>query len=122
MKLKDRPIARRFGDGLAGVAQAWRRERSFRTQISASVVALTIILSLQPPLAWQIGLAGMLAVGFAAELFNASIEALLDRVHPDEHVEIGAAKDMSSAAVLIINIASATIFAGGLLAALGGRG
>ena len=122
MKLKDRPIARRFGDGLGGVSQAWRRERSFRTQVFASAVALAIILGLQPPLIWQVGLAAMLTVGFAAELFNASIEALLDRVHPDRHVEIGAAKDMSSAAVLIINMASAGIFAGGLLAALGGGG
>ena len=122
MKLKDRRIARRFGDGLAGLSQAWRRERSFRTQVSASAVALATILGLQPPLMWQVGLAAMLAVGFATELFNASIETLLDRIHPDQNVEIGAAKDMSSAAVLIINIASAGIFAGGLLAALGGRG
>jgi len=122
MKLKDRPIARRFGDGIAGVMQAWRRERSFRTQVSGSVVALAIILALQPPLFWQVGLAGMLAVGFTAELFNASVEALLDRIHPDRHAEIGAAKDMSSAAVLVINLASAGLFAGGLLAALGGRG
>lgn len=116
MQSKERSLLRRSADGLKGLVHGWRREQSLRTQLVASVAALVILVLLQPPLVWRIALPAMLAVGIAAELLNASIEALLDRVHPDHHPEIGAAKDMSSAAVLVINIASTMIFAGSVLA------
>jgi len=116
MQSKQRSLIRRSADGLRGLAEGWRREQSLRTQVLASALALAIVLYLRPPLIWQLALAAMLTVGFAAELLNGSIEALLDRVHPDHDPEIGAAKDMSSAAVLVINIASAAIFAGSIVA------
>ena len=121
MKSKNRPLVRRSADGLKGVAEGWRRERSLRTQVLASAAALALVLVLQPPMIWQIAFAAMLSVGFAAELLNGSIEALLDRLHPDHDPEIGAAKDMSSAAVLVINLASTAIFAGSVLASFASR-
>jgi diacylglycerol kinase (ATP) len=121
MQTEERSLLRRSADGLRGLAQGWRREKSLRTQVRASVIAMAVVLLLQPPLLWQVALAAMLAVGFGAELLNGSIEALLDRVHPDYDDEIGAAKDMSSAAVLVINIASTTIFVGSVAASFWSR-
>ena len=118
MQSKGRSLLRRSTDGLRGLAQGWRREQSLRTQIVGSAAALVVILLLQPPLVWQLVLAATMSVGIAAELLNASIEALLDRLHPQHDQEIGAAKDMSSAAVLVINIASTAIFVGSVLVAL----
>lgn len=121
MQSKERSLLRRSADGLKGLAQAWRREQSLRTQLVASASALAVVLFLQPPIIWQLVLAATMSVGIAAELLNASIEALLDRVHPDHDPEVGAAKDMSSAAVLVINIASTVIFAGSVIACFSGR-
>jgi diacylglycerol kinase (ATP) len=121
MESKNRRLVRRSEDGLKGLAQAWRREQSLRTQAVASAAALVVVLILQPPLAWQIALAAMLIVGLAAELLNGSIEALLDRLHPEHDPEVGAAKDMSSAAVLVINLASTAIFAGSVVASIASR-
>ena len=87
----------------------------------ASGAALAVVVILQPSLVWQVALAAMLSVGFAAELLNGSIEALLDRLHPERDPEIGAAKDMGSAAVLVVNIASTAIFVGSVLAAMASR-
>ncbi len=36
-----------------------------------------------------------------AELFNAALETLADHLHPEEHPEIGAAKDIAAGSVLV---------------------
>ena len=57
----------------------------------------------------------MAMASFAVELVNASIEALLDRVHPEFDPAVGAAKDMSSGASFVFNIAAGVTFAAALL-------
>jgi len=39
-------------------------------------------------------------------LFNAAIETLADHLHPQQHPEIGAVKDIAAGAVLIASIAA----------------
>ena len=117
-ELKDRALPRRLWNGLAGLAHGWRRERSLRTQAIASVAALLVLLAVRAALPWLLALLAILAVGLAAELVNAALEALLDRLHPGHDAEIGAAKDMSSAAVLVINLASTAVFVVALLETL----
>ena len=107
---KDRPLPRRLHNGLRGLAQGWRRERSLRTQVVASVLALIVLIATRPPMPWLLAVPVMLALALAAELANAALEALLDRLHPGFDADIGAAKDMSSAAVLVANIAAAAVF------------
>ena len=41
-----------------------------------------------------------------AELFNSALETLIDHVHPEHHPEVGAAKDIAAAAVLLASIAA----------------
>jgi diacylglycerol kinase len=49
-------------------------------------------------------------LGLAAELMNGAIEAALDYPHPGASADIGAAKDMSSAATLVIDLAAVVVF------------
>jgi diacylglycerol kinase (ATP) len=116
---KQRPLRDRLADGLRGIALGWRRERSFRTQLIllAAGGALLVAAGVSP--AWLLAFAVIAALALAAELINAALEAILDRVHPDHDDEIGAAKDMSSAAVLVINVAAAVTFIAALLASSG---
>ncbi len=44
------------------------------------------------------------AMLFAAECINTAVEYTLDHLHPDEHINIGKAKDAAAGAVLIIGI------------------
>lgn len=105
--MKGRPLHHRTLFGLAGLRDGWRREKAFRSQAIALGLAVVALIFLQPP-AWQAALllAG-LVVALAMETMNGAVEALADRLHPDRHEAIRIAKDMSSAAVLIVNLANA---------------
>lgn len=115
---KDRPLPHRFRNGLAGIVQGWKRERSLRTQLILSGVAAAVLVAARASLPWLLAVLALLAMAIAAEFFNGALEALLDRLHPGHDREIGAAKDMSSAAVLVLNLAAATAFVAALAASL----
>lgn len=112
---KNRPIHQRFRDGIAGLAQGWRRERSIRLHVLLAAPAVALVLLSEPRLPWLIAFTVLLVLGLGIELINASLEALLDRLHPAHDTEIGAAKDMGSAAALVVNVAAAGAFLGALL-------
>jgi diacylglycerol kinase len=116
-KLKERPLLHRLTNGVAGLGHGWRRERSLRTQLLVCAAVIMVMALVRPPLLWVAAVVVMLALAVAAELINAALEALLDRLHPDYDPDIGAAKDMGSAAVLVVNIAAGVAFAAALLAA-----
>lgn len=115
---KDRALPHRFRNGLAGIVQGWKRERSLRTQLVLSGVAIAVLIAVRASLPWLVAVLALLAIAIAAEFFNGALEALLDRLHPSHDAEIGAAKDMSSAAVLVVNLAAGTAFAAALVATL----
>ena len=112
---KKRPVIKRIADSLAGLRSGWRREPSIRAHLLASTIALVAMAAVRPPLAWSLAAIGALAISLAAEYFNAAVEALLDKLHPGLDSEIGAAKDMASAAAFILNC----LATGTCLAALG---
>ncbi len=98
--MKNQGFSRRLRYAALGLAWAWRRENSFRIQITAAVLAGASLLILRPPPIWWAVVALAVALVLAAELFNAAIEALSDHLHPDLHPEIRAVKDIAAAAVL----------------------
>ena len=77
--------------------------------------ALVVVLLSKPGLPWLLAFLILLVLGLAIELINASLEALLDRLHPAHDAEIGAAKDLGSAAALVVNVTAAGAFLGALL-------
>lgn len=75
----------------------------------AAALVLMVLLTVQPAPIWW-GLLG-LAVGLVmvAELLNSAIEALADHLHPEQHRQIGVAKDLAAAAVLIASMVAAAV-------------
>ena len=66
---------------------------------------LVLILTRPAPIWWAVlGLA--VGIVLMAELFNSALETLIDHVHPEHHPEVGAAKDIAAAAVLLASIAA----------------
>ena len=112
---KNRPIGQRYRDGVTGLVQGWRREPSIRLHLLLAVPGLAVLLLTNPRLPWLLSFLILMVLGLAIELINASLEALLDRLHPAQDVEVGAAKDMGSAAALVVNVAAAGAFLGALL-------
>jgi len=99
--MKGQPFVRRLGFALHGLKLAIGRERSLRSQSLAAAAVLAVLLATRPPALWWALLALATGLVLVAELFNSALETLLDRLHPDRHPEIGAAKDIASGAVLV---------------------
>lgn len=107
--MKNRPFAERLGFALAGVREAWHRERSFRTQGIVAVLVLLALLVLRVPLIWFAIAVIAIALVLAVEMINAALEATIDRLHPERHPEIRAAKDIAAGSVLLISIAACIV-------------
>ena len=114
----DRAMLRRARDSLSGLREGWSRDRAFRSHIAFSIVALVTLVILRPATPWVLACVVLLAIGMAAELINGAVEALLDRLHPETHSAIGAAKDMSSAAAFVINAAAVLVLLGAVLTSI----
>jgi undecaprenol kinase len=99
--MKGQPFNRRLVFAIQGIYLAFRRERSMRFQVLAAACVLAVLMVTHPPALWWA--LGALTVGivFMAELFNAALETLADHLHPEEHPEIGAAKDIAAGSVLV---------------------
>jgi diacylglycerol kinase (ATP) len=107
--VKGRPFRQRIGFAVAGWRSGWRRETSFRTQVSMAGVALLALIVLRPQAIWWALVGLVVALILALELLNSAIEAVIDLFHPGLHDEIKAAKDMVAGAVLVISVAAVGI-------------
>lgn len=109
--MKGQAFVRRLGFACAGLKLALRRERSLRAHgLAVLAVLLALLLTRAPALWWALlGLASGLVL--VAELLNSALETLADHLHPEQHSEVGAAKDIAAGAVLV---ASAVALAVGL--------
>jgi diacylglycerol kinase (ATP) len=92
-----------------GIYQMIRKERNARFHFLVFLLLVPLCL-IYPLKEWELLLIILcVALVFAAEAFNSSIERLANVAHPDRHPLIGEAKDMAAGAVLILAIASASI-------------
>lgn len=95
---------------MQGLKAAWASEKSFRAQIIITLVVLLSLIFLRPSLWWSALFILVIGSTLAAELFNTALEYMLDVLHPEQHPEIGKAKDCAAAAVLVLSVASILIF------------
>jgi diacylglycerol kinase (ATP) len=98
---KNQTFPRRLRFALAGLAAAWRSERSFRLQLCALAVVLLVLLALRVELLWWALVIVTSAAVIGAELFNTALEHLADHLHPEVHPQIRIVKDCAAAAVLV---------------------
>jgi diacylglycerol kinase (ATP) len=118
---KNQPFARRLGFALHGIRTVFAHESSFRTQSIFAIGACAGALLVAPSPAWVAAI--MLSAGLvlSLELVNASIEYLLDHLHPGYSPEVGAAKDAAAGAVLVASFTSLGVAGAMLWALLAGR-
>ncbi len=110
---KNRNLPERVRHACSGVALAWRRERSLRTQAWAVLALLAALAISGPaPVGWAVaGLAATLVL--AAELVNSALEALIDHLHPESHPGIKRVKDIAAGSVLVASLGA--LWGGGLI-------
>jgi diacylglycerol kinase len=92
----------RFKYGINGILIALKTDSSYRQQFYGIAAGIMIFIYFMLPLEKLdflfLGLAYALIL--ITELQNSSFEAALDRIHPEQHGEIGKSKDMAAGAVL----------------------
>lgn len=115
--MKGQSFGKRLGFALHGLQLALRREMSFRTHFLAALAVLLTLCVTRPSVIWWAIV--MLATGLVmvAELLNTAIETLVDHLHPEQHPEIGAVKDIAAGGVLVASLI-ALLVAGAFLLSL----
>jgi diacylglycerol kinase (ATP) len=98
-----------------GLTYALRSEAALREEFAVLLVAVPTGLLIAPNAAWYVAMIGALLVIMAVELLNTAIEKLADHVTPEWHAQIGAIKDMGSAAVFCALVLAALIWGTALL-------
>lgn len=97
-----RQIWRAWQWSMKGLRAAWRHEASFRLEGYLSVVMFPLGLWLGQGGVEKALLCGSLFLVLSMELANSAVEAVVDKVSPEFHELAGRAKDMGSAAVLLL--------------------
>lgn len=99
--MKGQSFLRRLGFALQGLRTALGQESSIRIQLACAVIVLVVLAITRPAAIWWA--VCILAIGLVlvAELLNSALEALADRLHPEQHPQIRIAKDLAAAAVLV---------------------
>lgn len=89
---------------MKGLRAGWRVEASFRLEVGLFVVLFPVGLWLGHGAVEKALLAGSLLPVLAAEMLNSAIEAVVDKLWPDQNEIAGRAKDMGSAAVFLLMV------------------
>ena len=97
-----RQIWRAFQWSMKGLRAAWRHEASFRLEGYLFVILFPLGLWAGDSGIEKAILGGSLLLVLSAELLNSAVEAVVDKASPEFHELAGRAKDMGSAAVLVL--------------------
>ena len=84
-----------------GLVAAWVNEEAFRQEIMVCLVLVPLALWFGDNGIERAMLVLTVLLVPLVELINSAIEAVVDRVSPDQHLLSGRAKDMGSAAVFV---------------------
>ena len=109
VEYKNRDFIHRLRFALAGLAAAWRSERSLRFQLVVLLAVAVACAYLQIEAIWWALVLLTSAGVIAAELVNTAVEHLADHLHPETHPRIGVVKDCAAAAVLVASCAALAV-------------
>jgi diacylglycerol kinase (ATP) len=96
---------------IQGLRAAWLYESSFRLEVYLLAVLAPLALWLGEDGTQRALMIGSCMLVLAAELLNSAIEAVIERYGAEFHELAGRAKDMGSAAVFVLMINVAVIWA-----------
>lgn len=89
-----------------GIAAALKSEQNLRIHVVAAVIALLLCWILRVQLWGWVAVLILIGLVFFAELFNTSIEAVVDLASPEYHELAKRAKDVAAGAVFTLAIIS----------------
>lgn len=93
-----------------GLKAAWKFEAAFRENTALALVLLLASFWLAQSLLQWLILIMPLFLLLIVELLNTAVEATVDRIGPEFHELSGRAKDLGSAAVIMVHFMIATVW------------
>lgn len=106
---KMKKIKNSFKYAIEGICTSFKTERNMKIHIFIMILVIIagIILKIDK-LEWIICIT-LFAIVIGSELFNTSIETIVDMVMPEKNEKAKIAKDVSAGAVLVVAIGAAII-------------
>lgn len=104
-------VIRAAGYSLAGLKAAALGEAAFRQELALFVVLAPLGIWLGRTGVERAVLVGSLVLVLIVELLNSAVEALVNRIGPEQHELSGMAKDLGSAAVFLAIVLVVTVWA-----------
>jgi|SRR5476649_1186914 len=98
------------GYSIKGFRAAWQHEAAFRQEVVVAVIAIILAYYLETDAVSRILLIGSVWLVVLVEIINSAIEAVVDRIGPEQHTLAGRAKDLGSAAVTLAILLSVFIW------------
>lgn len=98
------------GYSFLGIKAAFQHEAAFRQELLLSIVLIPLAFWLDVEPSQRTLMVASLFLIMIIELLNSAIEAVVDRIGPENHELSGRAKDLGSAAVLGSLILSAYVW------------
>ncbi|WP_348772071.1 diacylglycerol kinase [Vibrio sinus] len=95
-------ISNAFIYSCQGLKSAFKNEAAFRQELALMVILVPIAFMVNVTLVERLLLISSAALVMVVELLNSAIEAVVDRIGHEHHELAGRAKDMGSAAVLVM--------------------
>lgn len=87
---------------LSGLQLAWKDEAAFRQEIILAIVLVPVAFMMPVDMTQRVLLVASVMLVLVVEMINSAIEATVDRISLDIHPLAKRAKDMGSAAVLLV--------------------
>jgi len=106
----ERSWVEKFRDAMRGMKLGIRKQSSFFVHffVAAAVIATATVLKIDSLAEWCLLLL-CITVVLAAEMFNSALESIVKAITDQHNPHIGAALDISSAAVLIASIGASLV-------------
>ncbi|MBF9001925.1 diacylglycerol kinase [Vibrio sp. NFV-1] len=95
-----------------GLKAAFKNEAAFREEVLLACILIPIACWLDVTHVERILMISSLLMVMVVELLNSAVEAVVDRIGSEYHELAGRAKDMGSAAVLIMMVITAFVWVG----------
>jgi diacylglycerol kinase (ATP) len=100
---------------IKGLKAAWKYEESFRQEVGIFIITTPLALYFGQNLTEQILMIGSVVLLLIVELLNSAVETVVDRVSTEKHELSGRAKDLGSAAVMLVILGTIAVWASILL-------
>ena len=99
-----------FGYSMQGFKAAYKHEEAFRQELLVLAIAIPLGIWVGDGAVEVILLIGSILLLLVVELLNSAVEATVDRFGGEHHELSGRAKDMGSAAVLVMSITATMVW------------